>query len=118
MSATSSSDASSSVRPRASDRSVLIAAKGGGITFAGMMFAYGARLVIGILLARFLGAEQFGLYSLALSAVEMAVGLAALGLVRALVRYVSMFAGRRDTAGLWGALQVGLGLTTVASLLV
>ena len=118
MDATSSPDASSSIRPRASDRSIVLAAKGGGIVLGGMVFAYAIRLLIGILLARFLGAEQFGLYSLAYSAVEMAVGLSALGLGRALLRYVPMFAGRGDTAGLWGVLQVGLGLTAAASLLV
>jgi O-antigen/teichoic acid export membrane protein len=111
-------DPSPTRQTRTSDRSIFLAAKGGGITLAGTIFAYGTRLLIGILLARFLGAEQYGLYALAFSAITMAAGGAGLGLNPALVRYVSVYAGRRDTAGLWGALQVGLGLTAIASLLI
>jgi O-antigen/teichoic acid export membrane protein len=96
---------------------VLTAAKGGGIAVAGTLFAYAMRFVMGIVLARFLGAEQFGLYSLALTAAQVAAGLAWLGLPPALVRYVSLFASRQDAEGLWGTLQIGIGLTTLVSLL-
>ena len=96
---------------------MLTAAKGGGITLAGTLFAYAMRFVMGIVLARFLGAEQFGLYSLALIAAELAAGLALLGLHSALVRYVSFFASRRDAEGLWGTLQIGIGFTTALSVL-
>jgi O-antigen/teichoic acid export membrane protein len=68
------------------------------------------------LLARLLGAEQFGLYTLALSALTIAAGLAGLGMAPALVRYVSVFVKRRDIARLWGTLQVGLGLSMIVSL--
>jgi len=102
----------------APDQHILLAAKGGGIGFAGNLFAYGGRLLIGILLTRLLGAEQYGLYSLALTAGEMAAGFALLGLGYALVRYVSLYASQHDTPRLWGTLQVGLGLTTLVSLLV
>jgi O-antigen/teichoic acid export membrane protein len=108
------SSISSAAKP---DQNILTAAKGGGIAFAGTLFAYVVRFVIGIVLARFLGAEQYGLYDLALVAATLASGLARLGLGQAIVRYVSLFASRRDTAGLWGTLQVGLGLTTSVSLL-
>jgi O-antigen/teichoic acid export membrane protein len=106
------------VLPRTADRSIFLAAKGGGIVFAGTLIAYGSRLLMGIVLGRYLGAEQFGLYSLALTAAELAAGLALLGLGPALVRYVSLFASRGDTARLWGTLQVGLGLTTIAGLVI
>jgi O-antigen/teichoic acid export membrane protein len=105
---------SPSVKP---DRNILTAAKGGGIVFAGVMFNYASRFVIGILLARFLGAEQFGLYNLALTAATVTAGLALLGLQSAMVRYVSFFASQRDTAGLWGTLQIGLGLPMILSVL-
>lgn len=103
--------------PVASEQNVLTAAKGGGITFAGTLFAYAMRLVMGIVLARFLGSEQFGLYSLALTASELAAGLALLGLHSALVRYVSFFASRQDAEGLWGTLQIGIGVSTALSVL-
>jgi O-antigen/teichoic acid export membrane protein len=111
-------DPSPTIQRRTSDPNIFLAAKGGGVTFAGALFAYGSWLLIGILLARFLGADQYGLYTLALSPITIAAGFAGLGLAPALVRYIPIFAGRRDTEGLWGTLQVGLGLTMVASLLV
>lgn len=116
MDATSSSDAPSAGRPRTADRNILLAAKGGGVTFAGTVFAYGSWLAIGIVLARFLGADQYGLYTLATSPITIAAGLAGLGLAPAVVRYVSVYASRRDTAGLWGTLQVGLGLSALTGL--
>jgi O-antigen/teichoic acid export membrane protein len=112
-----SSEASPAMQARASNRDILLAAKGGGIIFVGTVFAYGIRMLIGVLMGRFLGAEQYGLYNLALTAGSIAAGLALLGLPSTLVRYISLFRSRRDTVGLWGALQLGLGLATVAGLL-
>ncbi len=118
MDVASDKDTSAASRPRKADRNILLAAKGGGVTFVGSVIDYGSWLLIGILLARFLGADQYGLYTLALSPITIAAGFAGLGFSPALVRYVAIYAGRRDDAGLWGTLQVGLGLTAIASLLV
>jgi O-antigen/teichoic acid export membrane protein len=101
--------------PAKSDQNILTVAKGGGIVFAGNLFEYGSRFVIGIVLARLLGAEQLGLCNLAMSVASIAAGLALLGLPSAMVRYVSLFRSRRDMAGLWGTLQLGLGLTSIVS---
>jgi O-antigen/teichoic acid export membrane protein len=106
----------STVPPRVrADQNIVTVAKGGGIVFTGNLFESGARFAIGVVLARLLGAEQLGLCNLALSVASIAAGLALLGLPSAMVRYISLFLGRRDTAGVWGALQVGLGLTTILS---
>jgi O-antigen/teichoic acid export membrane protein len=109
------STTSPSARP---DRSVLVAAKGSGIVFTGSLLQYAVRFVSGIVLARFLGAEQYGLYNLSLTVITVVSGLTLLGLTLALVRYVSLLASRQDTAGLWGALQIGIGLPIILSLLV
>lgn len=114
--AKSSPDITPPSQSQKSDRSILLAAKGGSVTFAGSIFAFGSRFVIGLILARWLGAEQLGLYSLALSTLTIATGLAGLGLAPALVRYISIFARRKETAKLWGTLQVGFGLSMIASL--
>lgn len=108
---------SKALSPARPDRNILTVAKGGGIAFTGIIFRFGSRFVIGILLARLLGAEQLGLYNLALTAATVSAGLALLGLASAMVRYVSFFASRRDTAGLWGALQIGLALPAIVSVL-
>jgi O-antigen/teichoic acid export membrane protein len=102
--------------PARANRNVLTAAKGGGIVFAGSLFTYGVRFFIGLLLARLLGAEQLGLYDLALTAATVAAGLTQFGFKAALVRYVSLFASRKDREGLWGTLQIGLGLPALLSL--
>ncbi len=97
------------------NRNLLQAAKGGAIIAAGRLFAYGARFVLAFLLARGLGAEQYGLYTLALSTATLVAGIAMLGMGQALVRYVAILSSRRDEEGLWGALQVGVGFSTLAS---
>jgi O-antigen/teichoic acid export membrane protein len=99
------------------DQSIVTAAKGGGIKFFGMMFDYSVRFALGILMARLMGAEQYGLYSLANTAFYMIIGLSMLGLLPALVRYISIFASHRDEESLWGALQIGLGVPFVVSVL-
>jgi O-antigen/teichoic acid export membrane protein len=99
------------------DQTIVTAAKGSGIKFFGMMCAYVVRFVLGILMARLMGAEQYGLYILADTTLYMIIGLARLGLTSALVRYLSMFASRRDEESVWGTLQVGLGAPFVVSVL-
>lgn len=112
------SDGSSSIQQLTSDGSILLAAKGGSIVLVGKVFSYALRLLIGIMLTRFLGAEKFGLYRLAQSAGEIGAGFAMLGLQFAFVRFISLYASRRDSPRLWGTIQVGMGLVTVISLLI
>lgn len=109
---------SNDIPPHSSDRSIFLAAKGGGIVFIGNLFSYGSQLVLGILLTRFLGAEQFGQYKVALIAGEVGVGIALLGMDYAMVRFVSLDISRSDTARIWGTLQIGIGITTCSSLLI
>lgn len=97
---------------------VLTAAKGGGVLFGATAIAYALRFLLGIVQARSLGSEQYGLLNLSLTAATLASGLTLFGLTPALVRYVSLFNSRRDQAGVWGALLAGIGLPTGTSLLV
>jgi len=117
MDKSESLELSEAFQPPRFERNILTVAKGGGITFAGKLFLSASRFVIAVLLARLLGAEQYGLYNLAISAGSVTAGLALLGLDSALVRYVALSASRRDEAGLWGALQIGLGITTFLSVM-
>jgi O-antigen/teichoic acid export membrane protein len=99
-------------------KNVVTAAKGGGIVFGGKLFTFASRFVTAIILANLLGAEEYGLYNLGLMAATVAGGLALLGLKQALVRYVALYDNRKDQAGLWGTLQVTLGLSIFVSLLI
>jgi O-antigen/teichoic acid export membrane protein len=103
--------------PARPDQTILTSAKGGAINFVGTLFGYAGQFALGLLLARFMGAEQYGLYSLADTALSLATGLALLGLGEAVVRYVSIFADRRDEGGLWGTLQIGLGIPFIIGVL-
>lgn len=99
------------------EQHMLATAKGGGITFGGKLFTFGCRFVMTLVLARQLGAEQYGLYNLALTSLTVAAALAVFGLDSALVRYIAIFQRRRDEQGVWGTLQIGLGITAILSLL-
>lgn len=96
-------------------KNAMSVAKGGGIVATGRLFAYGSRFVLVFLLARALGADQLGLYNVALSTATIVAGVAVFGLHTALTRYVAILRKQEDTAGLWGALQFGLGFSTLAS---
>jgi len=97
------------------DRNILTAAKGGGIIFVGNLFQHSSRFIIAFLMARLLGSEQLGLTNITLSVAFITASLASLGLPAAMMRYIPVFASRRDEAGLWGTLQIGIGLTALLS---
>jgi O-antigen/teichoic acid export membrane protein len=105
------------VVPAGVQPSVLTAAKGGSVVLSSSLVAYGLRFALGIINARQLGSEQLGLYRLSLSIASILSGFAILGLSVSLVRYVAVYARRQDRAGLWGVLQLGIGLPAGLSLL-
>ncbi|HSL47021.1 MAG TPA: flippase [Anaerolineales bacterium] len=103
--------------PVSYERNLLNVAKGGGIVYGGKLFLSLSRLVTVIVLARLLSVEQYGLYNLALSAANVAIAIAILGLDTALVRYIAIAASRKDDTSLWGSLQVGITLSVLLSAL-
>lgn len=100
-----------------SDQNITSAAKGGGILLGGQLFAFAGRFITGIVLARFLGAQEYGLYNLTLTALEIIAGLASCGFAMTLVRYIPIFVSRQDKNRLWGLLQIGLGIPALLSML-
>jgi len=99
------------------EQNINVVAKGGGITFGGKLFHNVLRFATALLLARILGADQLGLYSLALSALNIAMGIALFGLDAAIIRYIAVMVGRKDEEGIWGALQIGIGISLIFSAL-
>lgn len=95
-------------KPANFEQNILLTAKGGSFLFVGKVFTFGSRFVVTFLLTRLLGAEAYGLYNIGLSAATIAYGLALLGMDTALVRYVALYASRRDERGLWGSLQIAV----------
>jgi O-antigen/teichoic acid export membrane protein len=96
---------------------IITAAKGGSIIFFGTLFEYVGRFLFGIVVARFIGAEQFGVYNLALTPLNILSVLALLGLQASMVRYIPIFARHREEEKLWGTIQAGVGLTAIVSII-
>jgi O-antigen/teichoic acid export membrane protein len=103
--------------PRRGD-DVVAVAKGAGFLAAGRAFSSVVRLVAAVLLARWLGATNYGLYVLAVSVAFAASSIASLGLDTAMERFIAVFTRRGDEAGARGSLQVGVIGTLVPGLLV
>jgi len=71
-----------------SDKSIVTAAKGGAILFAGELFSYVFGFLFSVVIARFLGAEQFGLYRLSLTVTAIVGAVCYLGLDGGLSRFI------------------------------
>jgi O-antigen/teichoic acid export membrane protein len=87
-------------------QSILFTAKGGSISFTGRIFEYVIRLVFSVLVARVIGAEQYGLYTLGLVVTPIASMLALLGLQTGVVAYLAPAIQKKDEAHIWGIIQV------------
>jgi O-antigen/teichoic acid export membrane protein len=90
------------------DGEILAAAKGGGAVFGGRLFVWATRFIIAFVLARVLGAEGYGLYTLAFTVATLISAFAALGLDSAIVRYAAVYNGRDDGPRVRGTLEVGV----------
>jgi len=99
-----------------SDKSLVTAAKGGAILFAGELFAYITGFLFSIVIARFLGAEQFGVYRLSLTITTIVAAICYMGLDGGLVKFLPIAVGERNENRVWGIIQVGVGLPLFLSL--
>lgn len=81
------------------------------------MFNNAIRLVTAFLLARLLGAEQYGMYQLSLNVITLVAGLVLLGFDRALTRFMAISIARQDDKKIWGILQLGVGIPLLLSVL-
>lgn len=98
-------------KPPSFEQNMLQTAKGGGFLAVGSLFEFASRFVIVFFLARILGAEQYGLYNLAISAATVIGSFSSLGLDSAMIRYVAIQSRKKDDLGLWGTLQIGIFFT-------
>jgi O-antigen/teichoic acid export membrane protein len=106
-----------SLNPSAYERDIAHTAKGGSIVAVGRMANYVTRFATTFLLARLLTADQYGMYSLAITAATIAAALAMFGQDTVVMRQIAIMNSRRDTPGVWGAIQVGLGTGIVLSVI-
>ena len=99
------------MRPEPEEPTLTEAVKGSTVALTGNMFQYLSRLVLGLVLARALGADQFGLYTLTLTVVSLVGGIALLGLPQSLTRFISRSPG--EEGRIWGILLFGIGVPTL-----
>lgn len=92
-------------------------AKGGSIAFFGKIFEYAVRFIFSIVVARAIGAERYGLYTLALTLTPIASTLALLGLQTGVVAFLAPAIRKKDQTRIWGIIQVCTGLPLLLSLL-
>ena len=99
-------------------KNISTVASGGGITFIGKLFNNVIRLILAITLARILGTVQLGYYSLALSALNISMGIALFGLDAAIIRFIAVMRSREDEQNTWESIQVGMGITLFLSTII
>ncbi|MFQ5456038.1 MAG: oligosaccharide flippase family protein [Nitrospirota bacterium] len=79
-------------------------AKGGSITFIGKIVGTGLKYFTQIIIAWLLGATSLGIYSLGMAFYQLLEVVAGIGLQNGVVRFVSVYVGKGDTAKLKGVL--------------
>jgi len=82
-----------------------------GVT-AGLLFSFIARLII----ARYGLQANYGIFSMALAALNIAVILASLGLHRGATRYIAYFRGKEDMAKVHTTISTSIKLSAIASI--
>lgn len=98
-------------------QNILITAKGGSISFVGRIFEYSVRFIFSILVARAIGSELYGLYTLGLTIVPILSMLALLGLQTGVVAYLAPAIREKDDKRIWEIIQVCAGIPAILSLL-
>lgn len=97
---------------RSLDKNILTAARGGGIVLFGQLFDYAGRFVFGIIVARALGADGFGLYTLGVTVSIVLASVVRLGLSEGMVHFLPAALHQREESRVRGILQIGLALPT------
>jgi len=106
------------IKEKSSSRqNILTVAKGGSIGFAGKLFVQLLSLLFIYIVARFLGAEQYGLYKLAVTISMIVSAICMIGLDGGVKRYISLARVENNRAKIWGVIQLGTWLPAVIGLL-
>lgn len=100
------------------EQDMLYTIKGGSVLMFGRLVTYVSRFAITFVLARLLGAENYGLYNLAITAAAIAGAISVFGLDSTMTRYIAIMNGRQDKAGVWGVIQVGVGTAVLLSAII
>ena len=100
------------------DHSLKKVARGTGIAIIGITLGLLFNFIAKLIIARYGLEANYGMFSMALAILTVAMMLACLGLHLGATRYIAYFRAKDDTAKVRGAISVSLELTTVASLII
>ena len=92
-------------------------ARGAGVGLGGNVVYYAVSYLFGILVARQIGAESFGLYTLGSTATTLVTRFTVFGLDRGLMRFASISRGEKSGGTLRRLVILALSMGTVAGLL-
>lgn len=90
--------------------------KNAGITAIGLVVLNVMSFVNNAIITRTLGADQYGLYVLATRILEFIIVAASLGLSNSLIRFVSMYSGKKNQSMIKGTIVYVLKLSLIASI--
>ncbi len=93
-------------------------AKGAGIGFAGAMFGTAVGYLSRMVIARYLGPDDYGLISLGYAALMIGATLSLVGLPAGIQRYVSFYKGKGDESRIKGTILGALKISVPMSLIV
>lgn len=83
---------------------IVSAAKDGGLIFFGRLFGYIGRLGLGILMTRFMGPAQYGVYALGDTILTLLTAVALLGLHIGATQYIPKYRNNNQSNSLWGTI--------------
>ncbi len=104
------------VAPESIQQEIGQIARGAGLGLGGNIYLYFINFLFGVLVARKIGAESFGFYTLGVTAVTLLARLSVVGLDRGSLRYVSIKRREREGAAVWQVIWISLGIGLLVSL--
>ncbi len=93
-------------------------AKGATVLFWGTIFWSGASYGFNIYIARVLGVDSYGIYSLGLTIFNIFASFSLLGLDYGVMRYVALYHGEKDQKKVKGTILSALGIVSVIGFLI
>lgn len=99
------------------ERSLKTVMKGAGIVFVGVFVSKALTYLYRILMARMLGPEEYGLFSIAFSVFMMAMFFGKAGVPQGLNRFVAKYIGKEDDARIRGTIRAAFQITLPASII-
>ncbi len=101
---------------KSEQENIVTAAKGGSIGFVGKLFVQGISLGFVYIMAQTFGAEQYGVYRLAILIATITAAVSLIGLDGGMKRYVAIARSEKNRNKLWGVIQLGVGLPAIIGL--